>query len=85
MKISTQSHIRDAVGIITAGLAVPGAYADLVAPLAAISPQVAHAWPFVLAASPILSRLIGTAFRIFNTFYPPAPETPPEKPTTPQP
>jgi len=85
MKVSTQNHIRDALSIASAGLAVPMAYADIVKPLADISPHVAHAWPFFLAAAPLLSRLTGTAFRIWNKWYPPTPESPPENPTTPQP
>lgn len=85
MKVSTQNHIRDILGMIPAVAAFPIAYADLIKPVLDISPSLAHRWPFVLALSPILARGAGTAFRLWNTWYPPAPETPPQKPTTPQP
>lgn len=85
MKVSTQNHIRDILGIVSAALAAPMAYADVVAPVSAISPKVAHAWPFFLAASPILARGTGTAFRLWNKWYPPTPEPPPQQPQTPQP
>lgn len=85
MRVSTQNHIRDGLGMLTAALAVPAMYADLVKPLADLSPAVAHAWPFVLALSPIVARGTGTVFRLWNQWFPPTPEAPPEAPTTPQP
>lgn len=85
MKVSTQNHIRDILGILPAFFATPLAYADLVKPIADVNPTVAHMWPFFLAASPILARVTGTIFRLWNKWYPPKPESPPEQPTTPQP
>lgn len=77
MKISTQDHIRDILGIAVAILSTPAMYADLVSPLSAISPKIAHAWPFILACSPIASRSLGTFFRLWNKWYPPVPESKP--------
>lgn len=85
MKVSTQNHIRDILGIVTAAAATPLMYADLVKPLNDLSPKLAHAWPFFVAASPIFARVTGTLFRLWNKWYPPTPEAPPEQPTTPQP
>lgn len=85
MKVSTQNHIRDILGMLPAFFAAPLAYADLVKPLADVNPHIAHAWPFYLMLSPILARGTGTAFRLWNKWYPPTAEAPPEQPTTPQP
>lgn len=79
MKVSTQDHIRDILGIAVAVLSTPAMYADLVSPISAISPSVAHAWPFFLAMSPILARGTGTVFRLWNKWYPPSPEAQPSK------
>lgn len=85
MKVSTQEHIRDVLGLLPAIFATPLAYADLVKPLAEINPKIAHAWPFFLASSPLLARGFGTICRLYNRWYPPKPESPPQQPTTPQP
>lgn len=83
MTVTTQNHIRDTISIAIGLFASVDIWADKIAPLAAISPYVAHAYPFFIAAIPMIHSGLGIIFREYNVWDPPIPESTKGTPSNP--